>query len=71
MTGLVFQFLLFALFVGLFFRECRLDRKRALRRDKEGDLHVLEEMRKFVQSRGGPTLIYDEAIKELRKELGL
>lgn len=60
---------LLALFVFLFFREDRLERKRAKRRNMEGNLHVLREMRSFFLEKGMDVSLYESAINELEQEL--
>jgi hypothetical protein len=42
---------LFVLFVFLFFREARLDRKRWAEEDKLGDEHIMREINKFLKEK--------------------
>lgn len=58
-----------AVFIYLFFREVKKDRKAELRADVEGDLHILREMRKFYVEIGKDTKEMDEAIEEMGEKL--
>ena len=49
MMSIFFEISLFILFVYLFFREVRLDRKRFLEADRLADQHILREVEKFVK----------------------
>lgn len=41
--------LLFVLFIYLFFREIKLERKRFLEADRLGDEHILREVERFLK----------------------
>lgn len=57
------------LFVFLFFRQDRIDRRKAYRRKLEADLHVLREMRSFLYGKGMDVSLYESAIMELEHRL--
>ena len=44
--------ILLFIFVLLFCRECKLDRKRYLDQDRLGDEHILREIEKFKREKG-------------------
>lgn len=69
MSGFFITLALFFLFVFLFFWQDRLDRKRLRRRELEGDLHVLREMRRFLFEKGMNVSPYESAIAELERQL--
>lgn len=69
MSGFLITLALFFLFVFLFFWQDRLDRKKLHRRELEGDLHVLREMRSFLASKGDDVSLYESAIYELEQQL--
>lgn len=69
MIGFGIHIALFLLFVFLFFRQDRLDKRAFLKRDMEGDLHILNEMKKFLEERGEDTARMDAAIVEMKEKL--
>lgn len=69
MTGFYLTLALTALSIFLFFRQDRLDRKAAQRREMESDLHVLEEMRRFLLAKGVDVTRYESAISEIENRL--
>lgn len=57
------------LFVCLFVRECAKDKQQYLRKDMEGDLHMLREFKKFYDKNGLDSRMFDEEITELEGKL--
>ena len=47
--SILFEVLLFLLFVFLFFREAKLDRKRFLEEHRLADEHILREVERFIK----------------------
>jgi len=71
MWNFIFVGGLLLLFIFLFFRQDRIDHKALMRRDREGDLHIMKEMKKFFDERGQDSSFLDESILELEKEFGI
>ncbi len=56
-------------FMFLFARECNKDKRKSLKRDLEGDLHMLREFKKFLEHHNLDSSNFDDAIKDLEKRL--
>ncbi len=68
MISMFITLFIYLLFVYLFFRECRLDKKIAVEKELKGDLHILKEMKRFLHSKGVDTSSFDTAIADLTKQ---
>lgn len=49
MNAILPSLVLFVLFIFLFFREIKLERKRFLEADRLGDEHILREVERFLK----------------------
>lgn len=67
MWEIIYTFLPCCLFVFLFFRQDVIDRAEALRRERAGDLHIMMEMKKFLEARGADSSFLDADIEALSK----
>ena len=60
---------LLAVFILLFVRQVRLDRKAVERKAHESNLHVLREMKKFLDSKGKDSQFLEHDIVILQRKL--
>ncbi|NUY81894.1 hypothetical protein HUK80_13400 [Flavobacterium sp. MAH-1] len=56
-------------FVYLFFRQDEVDKHAMYRKDLEGDLYILREMRKFYLEHQIDTMTMDDAIEEIAEKV--
>ncbi|RYZ88036.1 MAG: hypothetical protein EOO68_26965 [Moraxellaceae bacterium] len=69
MLALLFNIALFATCIFMFFRQDRVEVRQDKKRDLEGDLHMLKQMRLFYEEREKDTATMDLAIREIEREL--
>lgn len=60
MNAILPSVVLFVLFILLFFREIRLERKRFLEADRLGDEHILREVERFVKEMNDKNSLYSD-----------
>lgn len=60
MNAILPSLVLFVLFIFLFFREIKLERKRFLEADRLGDEHILREVERFVKEMNDKNSLYSD-----------
>lgn len=60
MNAILPSVVLFVLFIFLFFREIKLERKRFLEADRLGDEHILREVERFVKEMNYKNSLYSD-----------
>jgi len=69
MFVILFSIGLLCLSIFLFVRQVKLDKMNAIKRDLEGDLHMLTEMKKFMEEHNQDASQMDLAIAEINDQI--
>jgi len=66
---MIFSIALLSIFIALFIREVKKDRKRNEKQFFEADLHMLKELKKFYCEKNLDDRIFDKEIRNLEDKL--